>query len=128
MKRRKYQTTETDPEMTYMTELIDKDVKIVIMIFHISKKMVKTSMFRHVIDITKDSAELLKMKNEMFEMIITLDDSNSRLDTAGGYISELDDTALKMIQNKHKKEKEKKIIVIRATVSNGTISSTLIYV
>lgn len=108
MKRRKYQTTETDPEMTYMTELIDKDVKIVIMIFHISKKVVKTSMFRHVIDITKDSAELLKMKNEMFEMIITLDDSNSRLDTAGGYISELDDTALKMIQNKHKKEKEKK--------------------
>ena len=98
------------------------------MIFHISKKMVKTSMFRHVIDITKDSAELLKMKNEMFEMIITLDDSNSRLYTAGGYISELDDTALKMIQKKNKKEKEKKIIVIRATVSNGTISSTLIYV
>ena len=60
---------------------------------------------RHIEDITKDPNETLKVKNVMFEMKTTLDDSNSRLDTAEGNISELEDTALKMIHNKHKKKK-----------------------
>lgn len=43
------------------------------------------------------------MKNAMFEMKTTLDSSNSRLNTAEEYISELEDTATEMIQNKHEK-------------------------
>ena len=57
MKRKKNQSIETDPEMTYIMELIGKDIKIVIRIFHISKKVEERSSIlnRHIKDITKDS-------------------------------------------------------------------------